>query len=111
MQTAVVGGLLACALGVLLAFGNDRLTRAVCKRKPSLLMPLFVVRQVINIAYLAALYFLSPALPWNVTPLLIGGALGITLPPVFLAPRLAKQLDGDDKTAAPPEDTASDGKE
>ena len=111
MSSPMIGGLLVCALGVLLAFGNDAMTRAVCKRKPSLLVPFFAARQIVNIAYLAALYFLSPALPWGATPLLVGGALGVTVPSVFLASRLAKRVGEEKQASDAPENAASTGKE
>lgn len=39
-----------------------------------------LIRQSIGAAYIAAVYFLSPLLPFNRFALLVGAALGITLP-------------------------------
>ena len=111
MGTSVVGAAVACVAGVLLAALNDRLTRMVLKRNPSFLIPFFVVRQLINVSYLVALYFLSPVLPWDMAPVLIGGALGITVPSILFAARLARQNDAQNGKAKTPGSDTADGKE
>ena len=93
MRASVVGAVVACIVGIAVAAGNDRLTRTVLKNRPSGLGMLFVLRQAINIAYLAAVYFLSPTLGMDRMLLLVCAALGVTVPSVFFALRLSKQAD------------------
>ena len=93
MENAFIGAAFAAAGGVLIAFVTDWISRAALARNPATLPSFFIVRQILNIAYLAALYFLARVLPWGVLPLLIGGALGITVPSFFFARRLVRLND------------------
>lgn len=79
--------------GVAVAVLNDWMSRAVLKRNPAHITYFFVIRQIFNVAYLAALFFLASALSWNMIALLAGGALGVTLPAFFFARRLVKLND------------------
>ena len=94
MRASVVGAVIACIAGIAVAAGNDKLTRTVLGKKPSRLGALFALRQGINIAYLATVYFLSAALGMNTALLLVCAALGITVPSIFFALRLSKQAGG-----------------
>lgn len=105
MESAWIGAAAACAGGVAVALINDRLSRAVLRRRPALLPSFFAVRQLINVLYLAALYFLSRVLPWGLLPLLIGGALGVTVPSMLLALRLARRNDAQRQEDAARSDT------
>lgn len=111
MNAPVVGALLACAVGVALAVCNDRMTRAVYQKKPTLLVSFYVVRQIVNIAYLLALYFLSAVLPWGMLPLLIGGAAGVTIPSMLLAARFARQIGAQRREGETADETNAEGKE
>lgn len=93
MESALVGFVLALAGGVAIAALNDRMARAALRRGPTQLSALFVVRQILNVSYLAALFLLSGLLPWDTVALLLGGALGITVPSIFFAGRLVKLND------------------
>lgn len=96
----MVGAGLAFIAGAAVAWLNDCISRAAFKRSPSLLLSLSVVRQMISVLYLVALYFLSRVLPWGLAPLLIGGGLGVTLPSILFACRLARKNDAERAEAA-----------
>ena len=93
MESALVGFVLALAGGAAIAALNDRLARAALQKGAAQLSALFVVRQVLNVSYLAALFLLSGLLPWDMAALLIGGVLGITVPSIFFTRRLVKRND------------------
>lgn len=93
MKSVLVGFVLALAGGAAIAALNDRLARAALRKGAAQLSALFVVRQILNVSYLAGLFLLSGILPWDMAALLIGGALGITLPSFFFARRLVKLND------------------
>lgn len=109
-------GLAAALLGgVLVGLVNYILTAVVLRRKASLYATFSVVRQLLHIGYLVALYLLAPYTPWDRLYLLIGGVLGMTVSMVVftarlvrLSDRLKKQSEGTE-VAAPsgqPEQTA-----
>lgn len=101
MDIPILGAALSFLGGVGIAALNAALTKAVLKKKPSALASFFTVRQILNIGYLAAVYFLAKVLPWDLFPLLIGAALGITLPSFFFTAQIAKLNDSLHKKADP----------
>lgn len=70
----------AFAVGALLSFVNYRLSAFALKRASRQLAGLFMVRQVINVGYLLLLFLIGVKTELGVAALLIGGALGVTLP-------------------------------
>ena len=90
----VVGGLATFLAGAAMAGVNYLISRAVLKSKPEMFAYTTVIRQCINVAYLAALYFLADLLPWGATELLLGGVIGITLPSFYFTHCLVKLNDG-----------------
>ena len=93
MDSPVVGGLLTFAGGCAVAFVNDAINRRALKKDPSALAKLSFVRQILSIGYLLLVFFLSRVLPWDYVPLLVGAAVGLTVPAVILAFRLTKAND------------------
>ena len=100
MLRILIAGLLAFLGGTGISILNARLTRHVIKTKPAAFAGLTVARQAINIAYLVILFFLQKVLPCGVTELLVGGVLGVTLPSIFLAYRMAGEVAKKEKAAA-----------
>ena len=111
MSASVAGAMVACIAGIAVSAGNDKLTRTVLKKKTSRLGALFALRQGINIAYLAAVYFLSAALGMNTALLLVCAALGVTVPSIFFALRLSKQAGGQKSEPDTPEENRSEREE
>ena len=84
-------GLAAALLGgVLVGLVNYILTAVVLRRKASLYATFSVVRQLLHIGYLVALYLLAPYTPWDRLYLLIGGVLGMTVSMVVFTARLVR---------------------
>ncbi len=87
----IVGGGLALALGAALSVANYLIARKLLEKNGNRLAIISILRQMLNIAYLVAIYFLAEVLPWPVEAMLIGGAAGITVPSFPLAARLARR--------------------
>ncbi len=98
MNHALFGAALAFFGGAALSYVNYLLSRTVLRRKPELVAATAVIRQVLNVAYLAALYFLAPLTPWGLVPLLLGAALGITLPMFYFTTLLLKEGKRDNQS-------------
>ena len=80
MDKSILGGAAAFVFGAVLALVNYLISRAVMRKKPAMFSFTAVIRQLINIGGLAALYFIAPHTPFGTLPLFIGGVLGETLP-------------------------------
>lgn len=78
MKHWIFGALLAALVGVAVAFVNYRFARAVLRRKPSMYPAASALRQVLQIAYLLAVYFLAPYTPWSRGGMLVGAVIGLT---------------------------------
>ena len=83
VDQSLLGGAAAFVFGAVLALVNYLISRAVMRRKPSMFSSTAVIRQLINIGGLAALYVIAPHTPFETLPLVIGGVLGETLPMLF----------------------------
>lgn len=88
------GAVLAFLCGALVSFVNYLITRAILTKKPQMLTVSAVIRQILNVLYLAAVYFISPHTPWGVVPMLVGGVFGVTLSLFIFTCLLIKKSDG-----------------
>ncbi len=93
MSSPVTGGMLAFAGGCAVSVLNFFLNRRALEKKPSMLASMSIVRQLLSIGYLFLVFFLARVLPWDQMPLLLGAAVGLTIPSILLALRLAKIND------------------
>ena len=93
MSSPIVGGAVAFLIGFAIAALNYRINLWTLKKKPDRLANLSIVRQALNVACLIAAFLLGKVLPWGQAPMLIGAALGLTVPAIFFAFRLAKLND------------------
>lgn len=100
MASILIAGFLAFLGGTGISILNSRLTRHLLETKPNAFAGFTVIRQGINIAYLVILFFLQKLLPCGVTELLVGGVIGVTLPSIFLAYRMAGEVAKKEKAAA-----------
>ncbi len=89
----MIGALLAFLGGGAISVLNYRINLRMLKKNPAALSSMSIVRQALNVGYLAAVFFLTRALPWGAAPLLLGAAAGLTIPAIALALRLAKRND------------------
>lgn len=91
MDLPVFGVVFGVLTGAFVSALNYLVSRTVLRKKPKLYTLTPVARQVINVGYLIALYFLSPSLPWGRTLLLFSGVTGITVSMIFFTFRLVKE--------------------
>lgn len=92
MEHWLVGVLLAGLGGVLISYLSYLLSRQVLKKKPSLFSAVTVPRQIIQIGYLAVVYFLQPMTPWGLVELLVGAAMGLTVAMFFFTKSLLNDI-------------------
>ena len=109
MEHWIVGAALAGLLGVLISYLSYLLSMAVIKKHPSLFTAVSVPRQIIQIGYLAAVYFLQPYTPWGLMELLVGAAVGLTVAMFFFTKSILAQMN--EKTSSPEEKEESGGDE
>ena len=83
MEHWLIGALIAFALGAFVSFANYLLSRTVLRKKPQFYPFTAILRQVFNVAWILAVFFIAPVTPWSRTVLLIGGVFGITIPMIF----------------------------
>lgn len=72
------GAVFALLGGLLIGWLCYRLARYILLKRAAAFSFLSFGRQLLQIGYLAALYYLSPLTPWAPLPLLAGGAAGLT---------------------------------
>jgi len=106
MSHWIFGVLAAFIFGAVIAYVNYRISQAVIKNRPQMYSSISVVRQVIHIAGLVAVYFLAPLTPWDRTYMLVAAVLGMTLPMFYFTYRLMKKND-----AAPAAEKKEEGTE
>ena len=93
MQTNMIGAILAFGIGVLIAAVNYKFSQYVLKKHTSQYAIMQIVRQLLQITYLIVLFVAGKYTPWDSGWLLVGGALGITLPMFWFTYRLLKLND------------------
>ena len=90
MDSPLIGAVLAFLGGTVIAGINYRINLRALRKNPSSLARLSTLRQLLSVGYLAAVYLLSSLLPWGYRPLLLGAALGLTIPAILFAVRLTR---------------------
>lgn len=90
MQTNIFGAILAFGVGVLIAAVNYKFSQYILKKRPTQYAIMQIGRQWLQIAYLIVLLVAGKYIPWDRGWLLVGGALGVTLPMFWFTYRLVK---------------------
>ena len=80
MAGSLPGFFIALALGVLVATINFVVTSRATRGSGSALFAVPVLRTALSVGTLAAAYFLAPLTPWDRTWMLVGAAVGLTVP-------------------------------
>ena len=93
IETNIFGAALAFAVGALIAAGNYLFSRYLLIKHPSMYAGMQIFRQLLQIAYLIALFLLGGYTPWDRLWLLCGGCFGVTLPMFWFTYRLLKLND------------------
>ena len=90
MNSNITGAVLAFAIGAVICFAGFKLSQYFIKKHPDKLSSASMLKQVFQVLYIVLLFFLSGYTPWDRTYLLVGGALGITLPMLIFTALLLK---------------------
>lgn len=109
MNHDIIGAVMAAIMGAFIAFVNYLLSKKAIVRAPEKYALITVARQILQIGFLAAAYFVGTKTQLaNPTYLLIGAALGMTLPMLFFTKKLlavnesrvsdAKEKEKEDET-------------
>lgn len=88
MNQNIIGAAVCTMTGALVAFVNFLISKGILRTHPEKLAFSTVLRQLIQVGYLAAVYFIGSQLEMNIIPLLIGAAVGMTLPMLFFTKKL-----------------------
>ncbi len=85
----IIAAVVAAAVGFLIAFVNYVISKKVLMKKPDKYSASFVVRQILQVAYLVAVYFIgSKTQIADLTYLLVGAVAGMTIPMFFFTKKL-----------------------
>lgn len=90
IESNIIGAVLCFALGIVVASVSYAVSRAILKKCPEKYASYQIVRQILQVGYLILLFAFGGYTPWDSTYLLVGGALGITLPMIWFTYRLVK---------------------
>ena len=93
MGAQIAGGLLTFLGGTAVSAINYAINRWTLRNRPDSLASMSIVRQILSVAYFATVYVLRDSLPWDMVPLLVGAAVGLTIPNILFSMRLAKKND------------------
>ena len=97
---SLIGPVIAALLGAFIGILQYAMTRKMALKRdasPGLLGAVPAIRIVIDAAFLAAVYFLSPYLPWPRTRMLVGAVIGLTVPLLIFTPMLVREISHADR--------------
>ncbi len=93
MKVNLIGAAVAFAIGLLLAYLGYRICAYTIKKRPEFYTFASIFRQTLQILYFVAVYFLGEKSGADVVYLLVGAAVGITLPMFYFTSKLVKLND------------------
>ena len=93
IENNFIGAIIAFLIGLAISAVNSAISKYVLKYHTSKYPFLQLIRTPLQVGYLVVLYFCGEFTPWKTVWLLVGGALGITLPMLFFTYRLVKLND------------------
>ncbi len=88
MNENIVGAIITFALGIGVATVNFLLSKAILTKQPEKYAFSTIIRQIMQILYIVAVYFVSTVAPWDMWYMLIGAVLGVTVPMVYFTHKL-----------------------
>ncbi len=89
MNYNIIGAVAAAIIGILIALANYLLSKKVLVKAPEKYSIITVLRQILQIGYLAAVYFVADKTGFaNPAYMLIGAVLGMTLPMLLFTKKL-----------------------
>mgnify|MGYP004506050583 FL=1 len=93
MEHWFIGAMITCLFGILVSFANYRLSVRLLVKNPASIQISTPARQILNIGYLAAVYFLAPYTPWDRIAMLVGAVVGVTGGLFYFTYRLVRRMD------------------
>ena len=97
MNENIVGAIITFALGTGIAGLNFLLSKIILLKCPEKYAFSTILRQVIQILYIVAVYFITPYTPWNLWYMIFGAVFGITIPMIYFTSKLVKLNDSTTK--------------
>lgn len=98
MERYLIGGVIGAAFGFAVAAVSAAATRRNMKKDSvNAVMAGSMLRTLLDIAALAAVYLLRNVLPFPLYGVIIGTAVGLSVGNVLLAQRLSKQIKEEEK--------------
>lgn len=88
MNENIVGAIITFALGVVVSYLSFLISKAILTKQPGKFAFSTVLRQMVQIFYLVAVYFISKHVPWDTWYMLIGAVLGVTIPMIYFTSKL-----------------------
>ncbi len=89
MNYDIIGAVVAAATGLLIAFANYIISKKILIKAPEKYSLITVVRQVIQVGFLAVVYFVGTKTGIaDPVYLLVGAVLGMTVPMFFFTKKL-----------------------
>lgn len=88
MNENIVGAIFSFALGVVVSYISFLISKAILTKQPEKFAFSTVLRQIVQICYLVAVYFVSKYAPWDSWYMLIGAVLGVTMPMFYFTHKL-----------------------
>ncbi len=88
MNENIVGAVVSFALGIVVAYVAFLISKARLLKQPEKFAFSTILRQIVQLFYLASVYFVSKFTPWNTWYMLIGAALGVTVPMIYFTQKL-----------------------
>lgn len=94
MNYNILSTVLTAGAGFIIAFLNYMLSKTVILKSPDKYSVITVLRQIIQIGFLVAVYFVGKKFEAvNITYLLIGAVVGMTVPMLFFTKKLLSVND------------------
>ncbi|MBR2868428.1 MAG: hypothetical protein IKB88_05105 [Clostridia bacterium] len=94
MTADIIGAVIAAAIGFLIAFINYTFSKRMLLKAPEKYSGSFVIRQILQVAYLVLVYFVgSKTQIADLTFLLVGAVAGMTIPMFFFTKKLLSVND------------------
>lgn len=84
----IIGAIVCFSAGVVVALVNYAVSKKILSEHPEKLAMSTLLRQVLQVGFLAAVYFIGSQTECSIIYLLMGAAVGITLPMLFLTKKL-----------------------
>ncbi len=88
MNENIVGAFITFALGIVVAYLVFLISKARLLKQPEKFAFSTILRQIVQIFYLVTVYFVSKFAPWDSWYMLIGAALGVTVPMIYFTQKL-----------------------